>query len=102
MGKRSGSKTTNETVPARRRWLTQAAALASSTALPLSLSGAWAKSESTLQSPGRIALIIGNSEYVQAPLKSPASDAQAIGDALRKMGFQVSVALNANRMQLLD
>ena len=102
MGRRSTSKTTNEIVPARRRWLTQVTALASTTALPLSLANAWGKSASTMQSTARIALIIGNSDYAQAPLKSPASDAQALGDALRNMGFEVSVALNANRMQLLD
>src|SRR4051812_4438768 len=101
MGARSEHKTI-ATLSARRRWITQVTALASSTALPLALNEARAQSASTPESSARIALVIGNADYMQAPLIKPASDARAIGSTLRDMGFQVDMQLNAGRIQLLD
>ena len=37
----------------------------------------------------RVALIIGNSNYKQSPLKNPVNDARAMRDKLQRMGFQV-------------
>jgi len=37
----------------------------------------------------RIALVIGNSKYPNAPLKNPANDARDMAGALRRLGFQV-------------
>ena len=37
----------------------------------------------------RLALVIGNSRYQDAPLKNPANDAAAIADNLKKLGFNV-------------
>ena len=37
----------------------------------------------------RIALVIGNSRYKDAPLKNPANDARLMAKSLRKLGFQV-------------
>src|SRR5215203_4653612 len=70
MGARSERTTKSHTVPARRRWLTRMTALASSAALPLWTPDTWAKSESTAAGLPRVALVIGNSDYGQAPLRN--------------------------------
>ncbi|MCE9642171.1 MAG: caspase family protein [Betaproteobacteria bacterium] len=86
----------------RRRWLIQAGALASSTALPLWVARAGAESQSTLNALPRIALIIGNTKYPDAPLKNPGNDARAIAGELQKVGFKVNLQLDTGRMQLAD
>ena len=63
---------------ARRRWLLQASALASSVSLPLWAPGASAQSASTLNALPRVALIIGNSKYIEGPLRNPGNDAKGI------------------------
>jgi uncharacterized caspase-like protein len=50
----------------------------------------------------RHALVIGNSSYGFGPLKNPANDAKAIGDALRTSGFEVSMGLDLSRQQMLE
>src|SRR5436190_19231439 len=42
-----------------------------------------------------IALVIGNQAYPKWPLRNPANDAQAMNEALRAVGFDVDVVLNA-------
>lgn len=42
-----------------------------------------------LPPPERIALVIGNSSYLQAPLRNPANDARAVAGTLRELGFEV-------------
>ena len=37
----------------------------------------------------RLALVIGNSDYINSPLKNPANDAKAITIELKKAGFDV-------------
>ena len=37
----------------------------------------------------RIALVIGNSAYPNAPLANPGNDAKAMGETLRRLGFVV-------------
>lgn len=54
-----------------------------------------------LISPGlsyskRIALVIGNSNYSDSPLKNPVNDAIAISDALERLGFTVIQLLDAD------
>ena len=45
----------------------------------------------------RYALVIGNEAYqYNTPLKNPANDAKAMTEALRKLGFEVSVAINSD------
>jgi hypothetical protein len=85
---------------ARRRWLKQAAALASSGALPLWIAGSSAQPSLTLSSLPRVALVIGNTRYADAPLKNPANDAKAIGGELQKLGFKVNLLLDAGRAQM--
>ncbi len=48
----------------------------------------------------RFALIIGNSNYPNAPLVSPPNDVQAVGIALRKRGFTVTTVQNVDAKQL--
>ncbi|MFD3189449.1 caspase family protein [Sedimentitalea sp. HM32M-2] len=51
---------------------------------------------------GNVALVIGNSDYQTVPaLPNPINDAQAVAEALRRQGFEVTVAGNMNRAQML-
>lgn len=43
----------------------------------------------------RIALVIGNNDYVSGPLSNPVNDANAMASALRGAGFAVTVRLDA-------
>ncbi|HEV7820150.1 MAG TPA: caspase family protein [Burkholderiales bacterium] len=86
----------------RRQWLTRMTALASSTALPLWLPSAWAQADPALSSLPRRALVIGNARYARAALSHSVNDANAIGGALQKHGFQLSLQLNAGRTQMVE
>jgi uncharacterized caspase-like protein len=97
-----GSGTRFDKQAARRRWLARAGALASSTALPLWLPRAWSQSPSTLNSLPRVALVMGNTSYSEAPLKNPGNDAKAIGGELQRLGFKVNVQLNGGRAQMVS
>ena len=48
----------------------------------------------------RIALVIGNSGYVYSPLKNPVNDAKAMAAALKELGFDVMLVLNAGQEQM--
>ncbi len=48
----------------------------------------------------RVALIIGNSAYANAPLLNPANDAQAMSDVLRRLGFQVIELRDGSKAQM--
>ena len=50
----------------------------------------------------KVALVIGNGAYSEAPLKNPANDARAVAATLRAQGFEVLLKENAGRAQLLD
>ena len=47
--------------------------------------------------PGRIALVIGNAAYPDGKLATSLNDARAMADALRKIGFDVSLAEDLSR-----
>jgi len=96
------AESTHSTLEARRRWLLQAGALASSVSLPLWAPGAFAQSSSALNALPRVALIIGNSKYIEAPLRNPGNDAKGIAGELQKMGFQVNLKLDAGRNEMID
>lgn len=85
---------------ARRLWLKQTGALAAASALPLWVPGASA--QSTLNALPRLALIIGNTKYAEAPLKNPANDAKAIAGELQKTNFKVNLLLDAGRNQMAE
>jgi len=44
----------------------------------------------------RVALVMGNQAYVAGPLKNPVNDAEAVGGALRGLGFNVTLVKNFN------
>ncbi|MGQ0675946.1 MAG: caspase family protein, partial [Rhodospirillales bacterium] len=72
------------------RYRTLAAALA---ALALLAAGA-----ARAQAPEkRVALVIGNASYKEAPLKNPVNDARAMAARLRQLGFEVIARENATR-----
>jgi len=84
---------------ARRRILQAGVAAGSFLALPRL---GPAQSQSTLDALPRLALVIGNTKYVQAPLRNPGNDAKAISGELGQFGFKVDLQLNAGRTQMAD
>jgi hypothetical protein len=50
----------------------------------------------------RRALVIGNSSYGFGPLKNPANDAKAIGEELKRSGFEVTTGLDLPRTEMLE
>ena len=86
----------------RRRWLKQAGVLASSTALPFWIPGTSAQTQTMLNTLPRVALVIGNTSYVDAPLKNPANDARAIAGELQRFGFQTVLKLDAGRTEMIE
>lgn len=48
----------------------------------------------------RVALVIGNSDYANSPLKNPVNDATDMGKKLEAMGFKVKRLLNANQLEM--
>lgn len=45
----------------------------------------------------RLALVIGNSNYVDGPLANPANDATLVGNTLESLGFEVDILVDTNR-----
>lgn len=76
----------------RRRFIQ---ALAAAPAL-YSFRHAWAKAD-----PSRMALVIGNGRYREAPLVNPANDARAFGNLLTQAGFTVDSRVDAGRADML-
>ncbi len=50
----------------------------------------------------RAALCIGVSQYASSPLKNAANDASDVADALRDIGFDVTLLLEPSLRQMLD
>jgi uncharacterized caspase-like protein len=50
----------------------------------------------------RRALVIGNSSYGFSPLKNPANDAKAIGEELKRSGFEVVAGVDLPRKEMLE
>ncbi|HNJ42817.1 MAG TPA: caspase family protein, partial [Acidobacteriota bacterium] len=48
----------------------------------------------------KLALVIGNSAYTEAPLKNPANDASDMAVALKQLGFEVMSAINVNQREM--
>ncbi|MCF8150027.1 MAG: caspase family protein [Burkholderiaceae bacterium] len=67
-------------------------------ALPpvLSFRRSWAAGD-----PSRVALIIGNGSYPDAPLINPVNDARAVGQLFTQAGFSVDSRLDANRVDMM-
>ena len=91
----------NEIDITRRRVL-QSGLAATSLFLPLPYASVWAQSDGALKLVRlpKLALVVGNSKYKDAPLRNPANDAKAIGDALREAGFAVTTKLDTTRAEM--
>ena len=76
----------------RRRFIQTLAAVPPALSLP----AAWSASDSS-----RLALVIGNSAYQDAPLANPVNDAKAVAGLLDQAGFTVASHLNATRTDML-
>ena len=50
----------------------------------------------------RFALVIGNGRYNQVPLKNAPNDAKAIAEQLQRMGFDVTLKLDASRSEMIE
>lgn len=50
----------------------------------------------------RTALVIGNSRYLDAPLRNPANDAADMATALKKLGFSVTLAIDADQRTMKE
>jgi formylglycine-generating enzyme required for sulfatase activity len=50
----------------------------------------------------RVALVIGNADYKDAPLRNPVHDAHDVAQALRALGFEVLEATNINRRKMIE
>ncbi|MEZ6125583.1 MAG: caspase family protein [Planctomycetaceae bacterium] len=48
----------------------------------------------------RVALVVGNSRYEEAPLKNPSNDADAVSRALQDLGFSVTLKKDLTKAQL--
>ena len=48
----------------------------------------------------RVALVIGNNDYKDAPLRNPTHDAEDIANVLRGLGFTVQIKINANQREM--
>ncbi len=55
---------------------------------------------SNIISENRTALVIGNADYDQVPLKNPVNDARAIADRLKSFDFEVDLHLNVNQKDM--
>jgi Caspase domain len=70
---------------------------AGSLLLPLPLGRVWAQSTDALKliRLPKVALVIGNGRYRNAPqLKNPANDANAMGSVLKSLGFEVTIKID--------
>ncbi|MCX7147917.1 MAG: caspase family protein [Rhodocyclales bacterium] len=76
----------------RRRFIQTLAAIPPA----LSFRNVWAAPD-----PSRLALIIGNSSYHDAPLVNPANDAKAVSGLFTQAGFTVDSHLNAKRTDMM-
>jgi uncharacterized caspase-like protein len=50
----------------------------------------------------RVALVFGNGAYKTAPLRNPVNDATDVAQALRELGFRVTLRTNATQRQMKD
>lgn len=50
----------------------------------------------------RTALVIGNADYLDAPLSNPVNDARLVAETLREIGFEVGLLENGTLSQMLD
>ena len=64
--------------------------------------GALAKEAAPASEGPRVALVIGNGAYAEAPIESAVSNARAVADVLRMGGFDVVYLENANKADIAE
>ena len=82
-----------------RRMTTRRGFLQALAAMPPAL--AMRKAWTADADPSRLALVIGNSAYRDAPLANPGNDASAMAGLFGQAGFTVDARLNATRNDML-
>jgi hypothetical protein len=88
----------------QRRSILKAGLGAGSLFLPLPFARVWAQSEGTLKllKAPKVALVVGNGKYKDAPeLKNAPNDARAISGTLKGAGFAVTMLIDAGRDALI-
>ena len=80
------------------RWLAAVLLLA----LPVPGFNAASTDAAAVNSLPRFALVIGNGRYGQVPLKNAPNDAKAIAEQLKRMGFDVTLKLDASRAEMIE
>jgi hypothetical protein len=62
----------------------------------------WAQSDGALKllKLPKVALVLGNSKYKEAPLRNPANDASAIAGTLKACGFDVTLKVDAGKSDM--
>jgi uncharacterized caspase-like protein len=55
---------------------------------------AWVAAAANAQAPARVALLIGNAAYADAPLRNPLNDVRAVASSLKSLGFDVTTHEN--------
>lgn len=78
----------------RRQFVQTGLALASGLAVPIPAS--------SNSSARRTALVIGNADYLVAPLNNPVNDARLVADTLQDIGFEVGLLENGTLPEMLD
>ncbi len=71
-------------------------------ALPALLAALAATTRAGAANTDRIALVIGNGAYKQAPLKNPVGDARAVAASLRELGYDVNLRENTTLRELIE
>ena len=90
----------------KRREILKAGLGAGALFLPAPYAWVWAQQSDgalkLLRAP-KVALVIGNGKYKDAPeLKNAPNDARAVADALKASGFEVTMKLDTGRAELIE
>ncbi|MEO7729009.1 MAG: caspase family protein, partial [Burkholderiales bacterium] len=70
--------------------------------LILPLHGYAADAASAINAAPRFALVIGNGKYAGVPLKNAPNDAMAMAERLTRMGFDVTMKVDATRAEMIE
>ncbi len=70
--------------------------------LILPFHGYAADAASVINAAPRFALVIGNGKYAGVPLKNAPNDAKAMADRLTRMGFDVTMKVDATRAEMIE
>ena len=72
------------------------------TGTPIILQSPTSTYKSFKSNQNRVALVIGNGAYSDAPLRNPVNDARLMGTILQKADFSVTILENARKKELIN